>query len=256
MPKRTYAPRSTPRKRAKRATRRVLKRRRRNGRARPMRSLRTNYKAINLYRFVRETVPETVPFTLIPAGASHPVMGYLNFDDLKFNDMAGTTTDLAQLFARYHVDKIVTILTPLFQETVSVADNSYAPGVAVTAALTVTRINTKYLNAAFTPAANSDDQLDQLAQIQAKTVSNYATPRSMTITTYNPGVTKGSLVNTAGTIEDYRGKQPWMNIAGQSDIPFKHNAVIFAARTDGYALDTNWRYRVVHKMYFRCSQVA
>lgn len=78
----------------------------------------------------------------------------------------------------------------------------------------------------------------------------------MTITTYNPGVTKGSLVNLAGTVEDFRGKQPWMNIAGQSDIPFKHNAVIFAQRTDGYALDTNWRYRVVHKMYFRCSQVA
>lgn len=91
-----------------------------------MRALRNNYKAVNVYRFVRETIPDTTAFTLIPAGTTHGAMGYLNFDDLKFNDLAGTTQDLSLLFARYHVDKIVTILTPLFQETVSVADNAQA----------------------------------------------------------------------------------------------------------------------------------
>lgn len=249
MPKR---PRGSDSKPAKRARRTPI-RRRRISRARPMRSLKTNYRSVNMYRFVRETLPTTTSFSLIPAGTTFPVMGYLNFDNLQFNQLVSAQSEFGNLFARYKVDKIETILTPMFQETVATNNNigySTGPG------LRITRVNTKWLNDPFTIQADADDQLKELAQIQSKTVSNYASPKSLIITTINPGVAKKGVVDSTGAEIDFRGQCPWLNISGASNVPLRHNSMLFAERTDGQALDTAWKYRMVHKVYFRCSQVG
>ena len=161
-----------PAKRGK-STRRFTFRRRRIGRARPMRSLKTNYRSINNYRFVRETLPQTLPFSIIAAGASFPAMGYLEFANLQFNQLVQSTTEFGNLFARYKVDKIETILTPLWEQVVdNPATYSTSP------ALRITRINTKYLNGPTSLGTNSDAVLGELAQIQSKTVTPYAPHRS------------------------------------------------------------------------------
>lgn len=252
MPKRK-APSSHISSRPKTRARRTLFRRRRNTRARPMKSLATNYRSLNVYRFVRETMPTTVSFDLIPAAGGFPVIGYLNFDNLQFNQLVAATAEFGQLFARYKVDKIVTIMTPLFQV---VTDPAPAGSFANSAGLTITRVNTKWLTGPFTIQANSNLQLQELAQIQSKTVSNYASSKPMIMTTVNPGVLKKSVLDSTGVEIDYRGQCPWLNITDDSNIPLRHNSLLFAQRTDGLGLTTDWKYRVVHKVYFRCSQVG
>lgn len=217
-----------------------------------MRALSTNYRANNLYRFVRETMPTTLSFTLIPTGAAFPAMGYLNFDNLQFNQLVSAQAEFGVLFARYKVDKIVTILTPLIHETVAqgfgIAPSS--PG------LRVTRVNTKWMNQPFAISADADAQLSELAQIQSKSVSNYASNRSLYITTVNPGVSKRGVVNAAGNEIDVRGACPWLNITADANVPLQHNSILFAERTDGTPLTLDWKYRVVHKIYFRTAQVG
>ena len=218
-----------------------------------MRSLKTNYRANNLYRFVRETLPETKSFSIIAGGTSYPAIGYLNFDELTFNDLASSTTDFGELFARYKVDKIVTYLTPMFQETVATNNNiGYATGPG----LRITRVNTKWLDDAWTPEADSDDQLKEMARIQAKSVSNYASTRSLKITTINPGVAKKGVLDSSGAELNTRGAMPWLNCSSEAEVPMRHNSLIFAERVDGHALTDAWKYRVVHKVYFRCAQVG
>lgn len=221
-------------------------------RAKPMKSL--NYRKIKTYSFSRETMPRTISFTLIPTGASFNAIGYLNFDNLQFNQLVNSTGDFGNLFARYKVDKIVTILTPMFQETSAPASGAFMPG--NTAALRITRVNTKWLNEPFAVAANADDQLMELAQIQSKSVKPYASHKSMILVTRNPNVSDRSVLDTTNTEIEVNKPMPWLNIANQSDVPLKHNSLIFAERTDGQALTIDWKYRVVHKVYFRCSQVG
>lgn len=222
------------------------------GKARPMRKLSLNYRIPNTYRFCRETLPFTTTFSLIAAGTAYPVMGYLNFDNLQFNQLVNSTTEFGALFARYKVDKITTYLTPLFQETVVASTGT--PG--TTAALRITRVGTKWLNQAFTIQTNADAQLEELAQVQNKSVSNYASNRSLRLTTYNPGVIKKGVVDSSGGEINTRQPMPWLNITHDSDVPLSHNSIIFAERTDGGILDIAWKYRVVHKVWFRCSQVG
>ncbi len=248
MPKRSASGNGKSAKR----TRYTRPRRRRVSRARPMRGLKTNYRSLNVYRFVRETVPTTTSFTLIPAGASFPAIGYLDFDNLQFNQLVAAQAEFGSLFARYKVDKIVTILTPLVQETTQVGGTA----LSFSAGLRITRVNAKWLDEPFTIQANSDAQLQELAQIQSKTVSNYASPKSLVMTTVNPGVYKKGVVDSTGAEIDFRGQCPWLNISGASNVPLRHNSILFAERTDGLALDAAWKYRVVHKVYFRCSQVG
>lgn len=219
-----------------------------------MRSLKTNYRANNLYRFCRETVPETKAFTLIDAGTNFPAIGYMNFDSLTFESLAKAKDEFGSLFARYKVDKIVTYLTPMFQETAATASGSFTPN--NTAALRVTRINTKWLDDAWTPKSDSDDQLEELAQIQSKTVSNYASFKSLSLVTMNPGVSKKGVLDASGAELSTRGAMPWLNITAESEVPMKHNSLIIAERTDGKDLTTDWKYRVTHKVYFRCAQVG
>lgn len=215
--------------------------------ARPMSSLKHNYRATNVYRFVRETLPITKSFNLISAGTVYPAMGYLKFDNLQFDLCVNAKAEFGPLFARYKVDKIETILTPTFTNTSS---SQSLPG------LRITRINTKWFNAGFSTNTTSDDQLAELAQLQSKTVSNYASNRSLILITNNPGVQKKSVLDDTGAELITRASAPWMNITSQSDVPLRHNSTLLAERIDGLALTADWKYRVVHKLYFRCSQVG
>lgn len=246
MPKRTYAPHATRSAKKRRPMRRSIKGKRLS-RARPMRSLKTNYRANNVYRFVRETMPSHVSFSIIPGGTSFSAMGYLNFDNLQFNQLVSAQAEFGALFARYKVDKIETILTPLW-ETVN-QDGAYL-------SIRVTRVNTKWMNESFAIQANADLQLAELAQIQAKSVSNYASHRSLKVTTMNPGVMKKGVLDSTGAELSTRGPAPWLNVTTESNVPLSHNSIMFMERTDGGALTTAYKYRVVHKVYFRCSQVG
>ncbi len=227
----------------------MAKRRKRIGKARPMKALANNYRAINTYRFMRETIPSTASFSLIAAGPGFPAMGYMSFENLQFNQLPGAT-DFGNLFARYKIDKIVTTLVPLYQEATQV---SHA------AQLEITKVNTKWMNADFPIAANADLQLAELAQLQAKSKSLYASKKPLVMVTQNPGVEGRSVVDSGGNEVDARRTCPWLALSGPNqatDVAFKHNALIFAARVDGQALDATYKYRVTHKLYFRCSQVG
>lgn len=251
--KRKYNATHATAKRAKSTRRRASFRRGRISGARPMRSLKTNYRANNVYRFSRETLPETRSFTIIPAGTSFAAMGYMKFDNLQFNQLVQSTADFGNLFARYKVDKIVTYLTPMVQETANVSTGwnpQLSPG------LRITRINTKWLDESFAISADADDQLAVLAQFQSKTVSNYASHRTLKIETNNPGVASKGVLDATGAELDVRAPMPWLNASLEGNVPMKHNSLIFAERTDGTALDVNYKYRVVHKVYFRCAQVS
>lgn len=230
-------------------------RRRRIGRARPMRGLQTNYRAINVYRYMRETVPQTATFSLIPQGTgSAQAMGYMSFEGLQFNQLPGSS-DFTSLYARYKVDKIVTTLVPIFEEVIS----NNASAASASQQLEITRVNTKWMNSDFPIAANADLQLQELAQLQCKTKSNYAARKPLVLTTTNPGIDARSVVDSAGNEVDARARSPWLALSGPNaalDVPFKHNAVIFAARVDGNAVTSDWKYRVTHKVFFRCSQVG
>lgn len=219
------------------------------GKARPMNALKLNYKSLNVYRFVRETLPQTATFSIIAAGSGFGAIGYMSFENLQFGQLPGAS-DFTTLFARYKVDKIVTTLTPLY-DTVTQANHS--------SRLEITRVSTKYMVGDFPISANSGLQLTELAQIQAKTKSSYAGKRPLIITTMYPGVVGNSVVNSAGNEVDARRSAPWLALSGPHaalDVPFKHNAIIFGARIDGGDMNATYIYRVTHKLHFRCSQVG
>lgn len=250
MPKRTYG--GTIKLKPKRARygRRVI-RRRRIGRARPMRGLKTNYRAVNVYRFVRETMPSTATFTLIP-GANYAAMGYMSFENLQMNQLPGANDDFKNLFARYKVDKIVTTLTPLFESVIS----NNATSAAASQQLEITKVNTKWMIGQF-PIGNktSDDILAELAQLQGKSVTKYSHPKPLYLTTVGPGTTNATVVDATGAEIDSRGPSPWLSW-NTTNVPLKHNAIIFGRRVDGNALTSDWKFQVRHKIYFRCSQVG
>ncbi len=237
--------------RNKRTGRKLYPRKRRG--ARPMRALPHSYKGMNTHRFVRETLPLTLPFSIITAGTSFPAMGYLEFANLQFNQLVQATPEFGALFARYKVDKIETILTPMFQETVATTDTSAYNN---SGGLRITRINTKYFNGPISLGTTSDAVLGELAQIQSKSVTPYASKKSLKIVTYNPYIVERGVVDSTNTEISTAMPAPWLNINNQSDVPFKHNSVLFAERVDGGAVNTNWKYRMVHRVTFRVTQVG
>lgn len=197
---------------------------------------------------MRETMPSTATFSIIPA-ANYGAMGYMSFENLQFNQLPGNT-DFSNLYARYKVDKIVTNLIPLYQTTTQVNHS---------AQLEITKVNTKWMNGDFPIAANADLQLAELAQLQGKSRSLYASKRPLKLVTTNPGVEGRSVVDATGNEVDARRACPWLALGGPyaaMDVPFKHNALIFAARVDGQSLDATYVFRVTHQIYFRCSQVG
>jgi len=236
---------------SKRPKRRLPYRRRRTGKARPMRSLKTNYRSQNVYRFCRETLPEATTFSIIPtaAGTATPAMGYLTFENLQFGQLA-KPAEFEGLFARYKVDKIQTTLIPMF-------DNMPAnPNVASSVNLEITRVNSKWISGAFPiQTISSLKQMEALAQFQAKSKSLYASRRPLVITTMNPGVAEKTVIDSTGTEIQTRGPMPWLPLA-QHTVPLKHNSVLFASRVDGTDMDVSWKYRVTHKIWFRCAQVG
>lgn len=216
--------------------------------ARPMRALKTNYRSINEYRYVRETMPSTASFTIIPS-ANFAAMGYLSFENLQFNQLPNYT-EFVNLYARYKVDKIITTLVPLYQTTTQVNHS---------AQLELTRVNTKWLSGPFPISANADLQLAELAQLQGKTKSLYASQKPLRLVTLNPGVEQRDVVDAAGNEVDSRKPMPWLSLGGTNaaiDVPLRHNALIFAARIDGQNLDATYKFRVTHQVFFRCSQVG
>lgn len=238
-----------PKKTMRRKAPRRAPRRRRPGTINPARNkLSLSYRSLNAYRFMRETIPQTATFTLIPA-ANYGAMGYMSFENLQFNQLPGAS-DFYNLFARYKVDKIITTLTPLYQEVTQVNSSGQ---------LEITKVNTKWMNGDFPIAATADAQLNELAQLQAKTKSLYASKRPLTLVTVSPGVEGRSVVDSGGNEVDARRTCPWLALSGPHqaiDVPFKHNALIFAARVDGQSLDLTYKFRVTHKVFFRCSQVG
>lgn len=254
MPRTAPISRKTTKRGRTRQPVRVAKKRR-IARARPMRALKTNYRAINEYRFMRETMPFTTAFTIIPAGPGFPAMGYLSFENLQFNQLP-SYSDFQNLYARYKVDKIVTTLVPMFD----LAPMVQPPvNVAASANLEITRVNTKWMNGDFPISANSDLQLAELAQLQAKTRTLYTSKKTLKLITKYPGCEGRSVVNAAGNEVDARRTSPWLALQGPHqaiDVPFKHNAILFASVVDGSGLTTNWKYRVHHQVYFRCAQVG
>lgn len=214
---------------------------------------RLNYRTPLTYTFCRETIPETIPFHEIAAGTNFPAMGYLNFDNLQFNQLVEATTEFGSLFARYKVDKIVTTLTPMFSQAIAITNESSYNN---SGNLRITKVNTKWFNEEFTIQSDADDQLKALAQIQAKSIRSYATTRNLTLVTKYPRIVSKGVVDASNTELEVNKPMPWLNIANQSDVPLKHNSLIFAERIDGGGIDNKWKYRVVHKIYFRCAQVG
>jgi len=255
MPKRGRTGNARTNKRP-RTARRPIARRRRMSRARPMRSLKTNYRALNVYRFVRETLPQTATFQLIAQGAGvYPAMGYMNFDNLQMNQLPGITDDMSNLFARYKVDKIVTKLTPLWEENVVQQGIVAGPGLTDGPQLEITRVNTKFMIVDFPIQTTAQAQLTELAQLQAKSVGKYSRKTPLTLTTINPGTAAKTVVDAGGNEVESRGASPWLSW-GTTNIPLKHNSIIFGRRIDGGPLTVEWKYSVTHKVYFRCSQVG
>lgn len=257
MPKRHGTPIRLKPKRTRYGPRRPIARRRRIGSARPMRSLKTNYRAINVYRFVRETTPQTYSFDIIAQGTGTiPDMGYMSFENLQFNQLPGHGDDFAHLFARYKIDKIVTTLIPMFETATADAGGS----ITFSPQLEITKVNTKWMTADFpVNTANAQLQVEELAQLQAKSKSLYAAKRPLTLVTTSPGLKERTVVDSSGNEVDTRGGGLWLSLSGPNaalNVKFKHNAVIFAQRVDGQALTSAWKFRVTHKVFFRCSQVG
>lgn len=243
-------------KRKRYGPKRAFKRRGRMSRARPMRSLKTNYRSLNVYRFVRETLPQTATFNLIAQGAgNYPTMGYLDLENLQMNQLPGVTDDMAKLFARYKVDKIVTKLTPLWEQTIVQQGIVAGPGLVDGPELEITRVNTKFMIVDFPIQATAQAQLTELAQLQAKSVGKYSRKKPLYLTTMNPGTLNSTVVNSAGIEVESRGSAPWLSW-GTTNVKFKHNSMVFARRLDGGPLTAEWKYSVTHQIYFRCSQVG
>lgn len=135
MPRKRMNPRRPNRRR------RVYRNRyRKNGPARPMRALRTNYRAVNKYCFVRETLPKTALLGIIGGSGSDPNLGYMNFDNFKMSDLPDWS-ELQALFQTYTIDKIITYLIPTFENSQSLAGAGLGYD---SEQLMITRVNTQY----------------------------------------------------------------------------------------------------------------
>lgn len=248
-----------PRRRRANAGRQYRRRYVRNARARPMRALRTNYRAINKYRFVRETADITLAPTLIPAPAGQVGnMAYFNFNNITITDLVNWT-EYQNLFASYIIDKIETYLVPMFTSTENIGVIGNNP--AESYQLMVTRINTKYLNEPFQISADAEEQRDVLAQIQSKSRSLYATKKWLKLVSYNPKP-REILSTQAGNnpANDYSqlSRKRWMSTTGDAaNQVFQHNQIVFFDRLDGNAIQASQlNYRVWTRITFRVSQVA
>ena len=107
-------------------------------------------------------------------------------------------------------------------------------------------------------SANSHAQLQELAQIQAKTKTRMLKPRDIKLVTKYPATYN---VVQADPDDDttrsvIRGKSRWLSWQNDRDMEFAHNDTVFVERIDGNSITTDYRFRVTHKVYFKCSYVG
>ena len=265
MPKRTTYGKRTPRRR--RTTRRPTKyARARKSYARPMSAMRANYRSMpNQYRFVRESIPIVLDLGVDPGAQNVPflrsvssTMKEINFKTFTMQGktigsvyhpgLSDFTTDFAQLYQRYKVDKIEFILRPMWHYT-----NSHNID------LLVTRISSKYQNQDLT--GGTEAQIKRaIAQTQLKSQSGYSDKRPLKVVTTNPRVySQQVLANPTPTAghELTTMKQPWLNTVDQSTVEFASNCLVFLERRDGEAFTQGaYKYEVKARVTFRCCQVS
>lgn len=248
--KRKRAP--AKRKPARRAPRRKMY-------ARPNKSL--GYRRPAQFMFHRETLPSTKSLDILAASGNQPAMGYLQF---RLNmDSLFNTSDFSNLFANFRVTCIVTTLTPLFD------GSPFTRGSEANAAISdtwqsysgqciVTRVHGKYLNEPFQISTNALTQREELSQIQAKTKTKMYKPRDIKLVTKYPAtynVVQADPTQPA-TQSVVRGKSRWLSWQDDRDMEFAHNDTVFVEKVDGRDLTTDYKFRVVHKVYFKCSYVG
>lgn len=233
------------------------KRRGINRTVKPMKSL-GGYRNMAMYRFFRETVPTVVNPTIIPSSpAGEPTIGYLDFDNFKMEQLVNFANDFGALFARYKIDKIITYLTPMFSDVVSDAYYSHTANINTSSNCKITKVNTKWLNNPFVVASTAMDQRIALAQQQSKTVKMYASKKPLVLITYNPG-TYNFVSDDPSTSNTsiVREKGRWLNVSTDSNVVIPHNSMVFIEKIDGTSIDSDFKYYMQHKVYFRCSQVG
>lgn len=247
---RYYANLNKKRKMAKKAYRKP-------GQARPMSDLRLTYKGIpNQYRFCREEVSSVIDIhdSLVSAAGTISVV---NLDNFKMNLLSNFVTEFSPLFANYKLDMLVFYLNPLF--TVSTGE-AFATGGVSTPELNITRINTKYLNVPLNLGTTDAAVRAALAQLQMKTTSRYGTKYPLKLITKYPRIfqviqpTQG-----VGGVSSEFVTEPgkWLDIRNSSDVEFGTNHSLVFQKRDQSAIQAGvYKYQLVTKAYFRCSQVG
>lgn len=226
--------------------------RRRAGKARPMKSLRSTYKGIpNQYRFKRQEVSSVIDLrTYATFGGTVAV---LDIDNFKMNILANFVNDFGPLFASYKLDKLVFTLKPLWQ--ISAVDVQ-GTGTIANPELTVTRVNTKYLTQPLNLGATDAAIRSSLAQLQMKTESSYSGKRNLYLVTKYPRMfdkVEDQTTATAMTTVPAR----WLSISQNSDIEFPLNQVVVFQKRDHSAIQGGvYQYEISTTAYFRCSQVG
>lgn len=224
---------------------------------RPRKYLATNYRTINSYRFVRETLPQQIAPTIISGTGTQANIGYFQFSDI-FMSSLPNWSEFKNLFARFKVSCIVSTLIPMAMETTSISDQSNTE-LALSANAKITRVNTKFLAKDFQVKDTAEEQLKELAQIQAKSVSLYTRKKPLTLVSKKPG----QYIITLEDPDDQdsgittRASGKWQNTGDGEALKFAHNNILFLEKLDGSDMSGNFgRYYITHKIYFSVSQVG
>lgn len=256
-------PRGTTAKQMRARTRRP--RRRRVGSARPKRALSVGYKGPpNQYRYVRETRPTVIDLgdgatpgvTLVAGTGAIPNISIFEFPNFSIDQLAGGFTQFNALYANYRIDKIETILIPMWssmtQQPVNPLNGAWT-GTATTPNLMMTRVNTKFLSGGYTVPATAELNRDQLAQIQKKTRSLYGNKKWLSINTTNPRV-EIDINDGSGGTNTMSAPMPWLSCETAADQEYQMNDILFADRLDGTDFVAGiHKYRMYHRIHFRCS---
>ena len=208
-------------------------------------------------------MPETKELDIIEASGGHPSIGHLQFKDIKAQDLVNFKPEFGAVFAKYKINKIVTILTPMFGYNTSqpippIGGVTFDQAQGYSGQCLVTRIHGKYFNKPFDFGGYTAVTLrEKLAQIQSKTCSKLYRPKATYLTTNNPGNYENVVKDpSTGLVTVVRSSNKWLNITDQSDLEFAHADALTVERLDGLDITDDWKYRVTHKIYFECSIVG
>lgn len=241
---------------------------RRKGYARPRKSLRTSYKGVpNQYRFVRESLPFTIDVGNPPATYGQLIGGggvqnltLLFFSGFQMKQLVEFERDFPPLFNTYKLDKLEVFMLPQWEGMIA-SPMVETAGTGVSLALpnlACTRVSTRYMLNNPAPVSALDAR-EQLAQIQMKSRSTYASKRWLKLTTTSPMVMMKveSLVTTAPTNLAPK-KAPWLDLLTGADQKFMINSQVYLDRIDGNDFpggSTPYKYRCYYKAHFRVSRV-